>query len=252
MAVAALMLLGYTYLVRRRPLDERWPPRTTAWWVSGCVVAVWATNGTPQALRTTLFSMYTTQLVLVGLLVPALLTLGRPVALLRGHAGASSRSTGVTQRIADVVVRVRERLPLEMSAVGVSCLVFVATSTPVVVANLESRTVHYVTLCVALATGGLLATGVTRSVTPRCSVRRRSLILLTVAVVLAAYWLSLVNQVTPRAWDWFVAVDRAWGPSVTGDQDNAAVIGFVCTVVSVLLMLELAVVGREAAAAESR
>lgn len=252
LAVIAGLLLGYVYLVRRRPPDEPWPARTTAWWVTGCVAATWATSGPPQALRTTLFSMYTIQLMLLGLLVPTLLALGRPAALLRGHAGVSSRSNMVTQRTADVLIRAREGLPLEVLAAGMVCLLVGATLTPVVVANLESETVHYTTLSAAFVTGGLLATGVTRSATPRCTVRRRSLMLLTVAAVLVAYWLSLVNQVEPRAWDWFNTVDRAWGPSVTGDQNNAAVIGLVCTIISVLLMLELAVVGRERATAELR
>jgi putative copper resistance protein D len=81
-AVAATVLLAgwYADRARRRP---SWPARRWAAFAAGVVLLVWTTCGWPQAYGRTLFWVFTTQVLLLLLVVPIPLMAGRPVALLR-------------------------------------------------------------------------------------------------------------------------------------------------------------------------
>ncbi|MEV6842749.1 cytochrome c oxidase assembly protein [Actinoplanes sp. NPDC051411] len=73
------VVLGGAYLASVRRLGERWPWHRTAVWLAGCAVLLFATSSGLGRYGAAMFSVEAVDHVLVGMLVPLLLTLGAPL-----------------------------------------------------------------------------------------------------------------------------------------------------------------------------
>ncbi|MEU0529047.1 cytochrome c oxidase assembly protein [Amycolatopsis tolypomycina] len=90
--VAVLLAAGYPVLVRR---VEQWPWPRTAAWLGGCLLMLLATSSGLGRYAAAMFSCHLAAHMLLSMLVPALLVLGRPGLLLRRSVPAVGRRLGV-------------------------------------------------------------------------------------------------------------------------------------------------------------
>lgn len=82
--LAVLLAAGYLVGVRRVHSDGRnWPTARTVAWLAGCVLLLVATSSGLGRYAAAMFSMHMASHMLTSMLVPALLVLGGPQALLR-------------------------------------------------------------------------------------------------------------------------------------------------------------------------
>lgn len=80
--LAATAVFGAWYVLRARRTTG-WPRRRWAAFGGGTALAVWTTNGWPHAYSRTLFWVFTTQVLVLLLVVPVVLMAAQPLALLR-------------------------------------------------------------------------------------------------------------------------------------------------------------------------
>lgn len=87
--LCGVLLAAYFWGVRRGTHEpgrgERWPLRHTAAWVGGVVLLVLSTNSAIAVYGMTLYWMHMVKHLLLIMVVPALLVLGRPWTLLAGQ-----------------------------------------------------------------------------------------------------------------------------------------------------------------------
>jgi putative copper resistance protein D len=82
--LAVLLAAGYLVGVHRVRSDSRnWPTARTVAWLAGCVLLLVATSSGLGRYAAAMFSMHMASHMLTSMLVPALLVLGGPQALLR-------------------------------------------------------------------------------------------------------------------------------------------------------------------------
>jgi len=86
--VAAVIVLGWYLRAARRAVN--WPRRRTVSFAIGVALLVWTTNGFPQAYARALFWVWTSQLLILLLAVPAVLMAGQPISLARRVGGAQA------------------------------------------------------------------------------------------------------------------------------------------------------------------
>lgn len=90
LAILAAVLVAAWYLRRVRKLAAdggTWPMRRAALFGAGVALLVWTTCGFPQAYASSLYWVWTTQALVLFLLVPFVLLAGRPLELARLHSG---------------------------------------------------------------------------------------------------------------------------------------------------------------------
>ncbi|UAJ78870.1 cytochrome c oxidase assembly protein [Leifsonia sp. ZF2019] len=124
-AAAALYLAG---VLRLRRHGHRWPARLTVWFLLlGLGSYAWISFGFLGAYSTELRWAFTTRIALLLFVVPALMSLGRPIALARAALSTTGRRR--TERVLrSRVVRV---LGNAMFAPVFACAVFLVFLTPV-------------------------------------------------------------------------------------------------------------------------
>jgi len=101
-AVALVYVLGVVVVRRRHPLGP-WPMRWTASFLSGCAVVVIATQSSIGAYDDVLYWIHMVQHVLLLMVAPPLLLLGRPVTLLL-HATRNPAHSAVKRFVRSGVV----------------------------------------------------------------------------------------------------------------------------------------------------
>jgi cytochrome c oxidase assembly factor CtaG len=90
--LASLLALGYVRGLRvLRGRGRQWPAWRSAVFVLGLLVLVWAGCGFAQVYGDSLYWVWTTQTLVLWLVVPMLVLSGHPVQLARAVAGAESR-----------------------------------------------------------------------------------------------------------------------------------------------------------------
>jgi cytochrome c oxidase assembly factor CtaG len=87
--VAVVLAAGYLYGLRRAPQ----PPKAgrVAVFALGLVLLVWTSCGPPQVYAASLYWVWTSQVLILWLLVPILVLAGEPVQLARAVAGPDGR-----------------------------------------------------------------------------------------------------------------------------------------------------------------
>ncbi len=81
--VAAVAAAGWYLVAVHRLAGARWPARRTVTFLAGVTLLAWTANGGLQAYADSLFWVWTSQLLMLLLVVPALLMSGQPVELCR-------------------------------------------------------------------------------------------------------------------------------------------------------------------------
>jgi putative membrane protein len=100
--VVVVLAAGYARGLRRLP--GPWPAGRTALFAIGLVVLAWAGCGFPQVYADSLYWVWTTQTLVLWLVVPILVLSGHPVQLARALSGTDSRLDRVLRsRFARVV-----------------------------------------------------------------------------------------------------------------------------------------------------
>lgn len=252
-ALVVLLAVGYLLAVRRvRLRGEPWPVRRTAsWLLLGVGSLVVTTLGWVGAYGRTLFWVHVLQIILLLLVVPGLLALGRP-ALLVSTLRDDSREPGVGGRVLRLAASPLvgpALVPLALAAV-----VF----TPVLPTTLTSSTANGVAE-VALLAVGLLVTlplagaGAAASTAVATATFIGFLELLLDAI--PGFALRMRSDLLARAWA--SSVHRSWGPSPLADQQLGGSILWGLAEVLDLPFLALLVVAwikadeREAAATDA-
>jgi putative membrane protein len=88
-AVVVLLIAGYVYGLRR--LDRPWPAWRAAVFALGVLILTWTSCGFLQVYAGSLYWVWTTQTLLLWLVVPILVLSGHPVQLARAVSGPDSR-----------------------------------------------------------------------------------------------------------------------------------------------------------------
>lgn len=88
-ALAALLVAGYVTWLRR--LDRPWPAWRSAVFALGVLVLVWTSCGFLQVYSDSLYWVWTTQTLLLWLVVPILVLSGHPVQLARASSSGANR-----------------------------------------------------------------------------------------------------------------------------------------------------------------
>jgi putative membrane protein len=92
LALAVAVLLAVGYLAGRRRVAAPWPAWRTAVFAIGIALLVWTSCGFLQVYADSLYWVWTTQTLLLWLVVPIVVLSGHPVQLARAaHAGAALR-----------------------------------------------------------------------------------------------------------------------------------------------------------------
>lgn len=93
-AIAVALLLGGWYLRAARSLRSRgtaWPAWRGVVFVLGLVLWLWTTSGFLQVYASSLFAVWTTQVLVIWLLVPAVVLAGQPLQLAVTLGGRNGR-----------------------------------------------------------------------------------------------------------------------------------------------------------------
>lgn len=230
LGVAAL--LWYLLAVRRlRRRGVKWSWLRTASWVVGCLLFIWATNGSPGVYGRVLFSMHMVQHMTIATAVPTFLVLGTPVTLaLRTLRRRTDESRGPREWLLGVVHSLPAQLlghPVVAAGLFVVGMVSFYYSS-LFQASLESHTAHILMTFHFLLSGYLLAEcvvgedpGLDRPAYPM-----RALLVMITFGFHALFSVTLMANSTVLASDWFGALDRDWGKSLLDDQYLGASIGW--------------------------
>src|SRR4051812_36353406 len=82
-AIALVVVLGVGYARARRRHDGPWPAGRTAVFVLGLTLLVWTSCGFPQVYADDLYWVWTSQTLVLWLVVPILVLAGHPLQLAR-------------------------------------------------------------------------------------------------------------------------------------------------------------------------
>ncbi|MEU0529043.1 cytochrome c oxidase assembly protein [Amycolatopsis tolypomycina] len=207
-AVVLLVTAALAYVVAavRAP---RWPWWRSVAFLAGIGLAVFATGGAVNAYSDVLFSMHMAQHLLLIMVVPALLLLGRPLELVRGRP---RQALGRVVRPAGVVTH---------PAVGFACYTAVVVGThltPFLQTALTVPAVHGLEELLYLGSGLLLLLpllGVRPGRAPLSHLGRLA-VLFGAMVVDAVVGVALM--MTPsEPFPAYAAVTRDWGPGLVED-----------------------------------
>lgn len=91
LALLAILVLALAYAHGVRRLDRPWPVNRTVIFALGLALLLWTTCGFPGVYNSALFWVWTTQLLVLWLVVPIVLLFGHPIQLARAVAGPGGR-----------------------------------------------------------------------------------------------------------------------------------------------------------------
>lgn len=220
--VAFIVIAAAVYLLGARRAPS-WPWHRTASWLTALGILVYVTGGAPTIYGKVLFSMHTTMLLAVALIVSVLLVLGRPIQLAaQSVARRTDGSRGLREWL-DLAHPVLAKPVLSGTVLVVSLLVFYYT--PVFQWALQYWLVHQLTNLYFLLVGcwmmhSLLDPGARRFAHRTTRITGAAMLaglFLLWAVVLVSGMLPVVQP------DWFAGLERTWGPSLALDQQLAGI-----------------------------
>jgi cytochrome c oxidase assembly factor CtaG len=215
-ASAALLLLtggAYAWCCRRASLPAS---KRAAFW-AGIAVWVLATMSMVGVYAPVLFWVRALQVLLLLFVVPMLLALGTPVTALRQAGGAAVVDRVLAGRAARVVTHPATTSVLMLATPWLLYL------TPWYVASLENATVGALTRIVLVLIGfGYFYARIQADPVPRRYPQMLSMVI-SIAETLGDGLLGIVLWLGPLiATDYYLAVNRHWGPSPRVDQSIGA------------------------------
>lgn len=220
LAAAASYLVA---VVRLRRRGIRWSPARTITFLTGCLMMVAATSGSPGVYGQVLFSMHMVQHMTVATAVPTFLVLGAPITLaLRSLPVRSDGSRGAREWLLAVLhsryVRVLSN-PLVVIALFLGSLIGFYY-TPALEFSLRTHVGHLLMLGHFLLVGYLFANiicGIDPG-PPRPHHLFRLILLIVTFGFHAFFAVSLMSGTAMFAESWYTSLDRGWGPSIADDQ----------------------------------
>lgn len=228
-APTAVLLLAWYVSARRKfvKMGQHWPASRTAFWALGCALLLWATSGAPAVYARLLPSMFVTSQVLIGLIVPVLFTLSRPL-LLAQHTMASRTdgSKGIREWLtctAELTITRKLAHPVSATLLYLSfhgMLYFTPLLGPLVSSNAGRLT----STGTALAIGYLLSHTLLSHPPSPSAVKAKLISLLTVLVFHMAAGISLATRDNLIGGDWYLLVGELWNIPVATDQPIAGLI----------------------------
>lgn len=242
---AAIYVLG----VRRAP---SWPRSRTLSWLTGLAVLGYVTCAAPTIYGKVLFSMHTTMVLALALIVSVLLVLGRPIQLAtQSVAWRTDGSRGLREWL-ELTQPALSNPVLSGTVLMVSLLVLY--STPVLQLALQYWVVHQLTNFYFLGIGCWVMHSLLDPDTRRVVHRRTRLI---VAVVLTGFFLIwaivlVSGSVPPVQPDWFGGLERTWGPSIALDQQMAGITVLLTGFAPTALVAVAVLLGRPPQASQGR
>jgi len=222
MALAGIAAAGAAYALGIRRLAARgraWPVARTASFIAGLVALLVATESGVARYDNVLFSAHVVQHLLLGMLAPVLLVLGRPLTLALQTAAPANRRA-LRRLLSHRVVRALTN-PVVAAVLFTVSLVAVYL-TPVYGASLRWGPVHAWLHMHLFGVGCLFAIGLIGADLPRRgSYPLRLLVVLATVPAHAVLGLALLG---PRvvAGDYYAKLGRTWGPSLLADQHAGA------------------------------
>ena len=220
LAAAASYLVAVMRLRRR---GIRWSPARTITFLTGCLMMVAATSGSPGVYGQVLFSMHMVQHMTVATAVPTFLVLGAPVTLaLRTLPARIDGSRGAREWLLAVLhsryVRVLSN-PVVVIALFLGSLIGFYY-TPALEFSLRTHVGHLLMLGHFLLVGYLFANiicGIDPG-PPRPHHLFRLILLIVTFGFHAFFAVSLMSGAAMFAESWYTSLDRGWGPSIADDQ----------------------------------
>jgi putative copper resistance protein D len=220
MVSAALLLLAAGYLagvwrVARRHPARPWPAARTMAFLAGLAVTDVATQSSIGAYDDVLFSDHMVQHLLLIMIIPPLLVLGRPVTLLL-HSVGNPGHTWVKRAVRSPVMTALTWPP---AATALYCAVVAGTHlTPLMNVVLENDAVHNAEHTLYLVTGYLFFLPLLGSepIRWRVSMAGRFLMLLVAMPVDTAVGVLLMiapHEIFPA----YARAGRTWGPGLVAD-----------------------------------
>jgi putative copper resistance protein D len=248
LTAAAVLLGGYLLAVARlRREGVTWPPGRTLLFAGGVLLACWCLCGGPGAYSGALLSVEVARLLTMGLVVPVLVTAGRPAALAgRGRSpapgrrpdhGAGGRPLG-RGNPADGLV----------ALVGVLA---VTLMTPLLEASLRSPALHLAVALAATAAGLLFVgplLGLDRPLPDRRGSTDAGLLVCVLSLLLLVQAGHIHTSGRLLAVQWYGGLDLWWADPVA-DQGRAALVAAGFAVATLALVPLAAVVGRRSGSA---
>lgn len=202
-----------------------WPRRRTACFVSGAVVVVPTLCSGVAAYAPVLLSVHVAQLLLMLLVVPSLLLLGRPVELARASRGSVPTPPTVRDLLSAPAT----------GAVATFALLTAVYRTPLVELTLRSPWWHLLVLALAAVCGTALLGPVLvadEQGVDRCG--ERAAWLATVAVALGVLALQLTTGDRLLAAAWFSELRLGWSEPLADQRLAGGVLALAAVSVAVL------------------
>lgn len=228
-APVAILILGW-YLSAVRKAGQQglaWPAARTATLVLACVLLFWATNGAPAVYARLLPSMFITSQVILGLAVPVLFALARPVLLARHTlASRSDGSMGTREWLAcaarlTLTRMVLHPLPAALLYAGShGTLYFTPLLGPLVSSNAGRNTIT----AAALVIGFMVSHALLSYLSAPGAAKITSVALLIVLTFHMIAGISLATRESLVGGDWYLLVGDLWNIPVTTDQPIAGLI----------------------------
>ncbi len=227
LATATLLVLAAAYLTGVRRVaahnpQRPWPAGRTLAFLAGLGVIAVATQSSLGGYDDVLFSVHMVQHLLLIMVAPPLLVLGRPVTLLL-HAAGNPVHTWVKRAVRSPVVTVLTWPPV---AIALYCAVVAGTHlTPLMDLVLENSAAHDAEHLLYLIAGYLFFLPVVGSepIRWRLSLMVRFLMLLIVMPVDTL--VGVILMIVPRElFPPYLHAGRAWGPSPLADLHAGGII----------------------------
>ena len=245
LTAVGLAVVAYLVAVRRLARrGQRWPARRTASAMAGLATATFALCGGLASYATALFSMQVAQLLVLATVVPLLLTLGMPLALVlqvRESGDIDAASPSPRHLLAGKAARVLGN-PVNGLLLLVAVLVGLY-ATPLFELTLRYFTLHLLANVLALA-GGLVffwsVLGV--DVLPeRRGLKDRAMVGTLFLLFLAAFGAVLVGSDGLYGARWFTDLGWSWvDPAVDQRRGGAVVWAFALGLTPLMLLVLLA------------
>jgi cytochrome c oxidase assembly factor CtaG len=222
-AAAVLYLRGVDALARR---GRRWATGRTVSYLSGLAFVLVALCSALDRYEDVLFSVHALQHVVLGMVGPPLIVLGRPVTLALQAAPRATQRRILTHPLAVWM--------------GFSGMLFVIYFSPLFELSLRHTWVHLL-VHVHFLIGGLMFAAVALGVEPMARTLHpagRALFAFSTVPVHACIGVALITGDTLLARGFYGQVSRSWGPSALADQHAAGGVLWVAgDLVGVALLL---------------
>ncbi|WP_372492474.1 cytochrome c oxidase assembly protein [Salinispora arenicola] len=223
--VAAGFYTAGVWRLHRR--GDSWPVSRTALWLVGCALIIVATSSGLARYGPLLFSIHMIQHLLLMMLAPIMLALGGPITLaLRALAPSTDpRWPGPREWLQTAL---HSRVSRALTNPVVALVIYVASLylmyfTGLYELALRSHAAHLAMVGHFLGAGYLffwVVIGVDPA--PRRIPHPLKLILVLISMVLHAFLgVTLMQSTTLIAENWWIALERPWGPTPLADQRTA-------------------------------